>query len=90
MMFFSLIIKTFIMKQDSQTVVVVSNKKSVGLAFLLAFLFGSLGLLYASVAGALILFVLGILLFFVLAFIGPMIVWIASMIWAVIAASNSR
>jgi len=40
---------------NQQTVVVVSDGKSVGVAFLLAFLFGPLGLLYASTTGAIVM-----------------------------------
>lgn len=68
--------------------VVVQSKKSVGLAVLLALLFGPLGLLYSSVAGALILFVIGFILFFLLPVVGAIIVWVLSMIWAVVAASR--
>jgi hypothetical protein len=35
------------------TIIIVGKQKSVGTAFLLAFLFGPLGLLYASVLGGL-------------------------------------
>jgi hypothetical protein len=71
--------------------ILVVGEKSVGLAFLLAFLFGPLGMLYATVAGALImicvslvaavlsLFLFGIPLFFT---------WIACIVWACIAAGN--
>ncbi len=72
-------------------IMVVAGEKSVGLAFLLAFLFGPLGMLYATVAGALIMicvslvaavlsvFLFGIPLFFT---------WIACIVWACIAAGN--
>ena len=78
------------------TVVNVSPAKSVGVAFLLTFLFGPLGMLYSTVTGALIMILVaifgGMLVGFVtlgfgwLAF-GPM-VWIASIIWGCVAASN--
>jgi len=64
--------------------------KSVGVALVLTFLFGPLGLLYASVGGGVALIVLaaaGVVptLGFVLIF-----VWPASMMWAAIAASNKH
>lgn len=74
--------------QNQQKVVYVSRPKSVGLAFFLAFLFGPLGLLYASPMGSIILFILSIISFFVLPLIGAIIIWIASMIWAVVTAQQ--
>lgn len=67
-------------------VVVIGGQKSAGVAFLLAFLFGPLGLLYASVTGGLIMLVLSFIsiIFFPLA----ILCWIICMIWAVIAVNN--
>ncbi len=73
-----------------QTVVVMGKQKSVGVAFLLAFLFGPLGLLYASVAGGLIMLILGVIIGIFTLGIGLVIVWIASIIWAVVAANNAN
>ena len=77
------------MEQQTQTRVVYVSKKSTGVAFLLTFLFGPLGLLYVSPVGGIILFIVGVLSFFVLPIIGGIIIWIISIIWAVTAASNS-
>lgn len=72
-------------------VVVVTAPKSVGLAFLLTFLFGPLGMLYSTVTGALIM--LGIS--FVAAFVSlvtfgiPLFFcWVASIVWGCVAASS--
>jgi len=80
------------------TVVVLAPPKSVGVAFLLTFFFGPLGMLYSTVSGALIMlgvmlvggffvavvtFGLGLLLFWPL-------VWAASIIWACVAAGNQQ
>ncbi|MBV9960954.1 MAG: hypothetical protein JO072_01790 [Parafilimonas sp.] len=73
---------------SSPTVIIVQKQKSVGTAFLLAFLFGPLGLLYASVAGGLIMFVISLTLFFLLPLIGPILCWIGCIIWAVVSAQN--
>jgi energy-coupling factor transporter transmembrane protein EcfT len=76
--------------------VTVQNPKNAALAFVLAFLFGPLGLLYASVTGGIILILVSIALIpasfltFGLASIGFPLVWIASMVWAVIAASGKE
>lgn len=75
----------------SQTnVIIVGKAKSVGVAFLLAFLFGPLGLLYASVIGGIIMFIVGIILFIVLPVVGGILAWVASIIWAVVAANNAN
>lgn len=75
----------------SQTnIVIVGKAKSTGTAFILAFLFGPLGLLYATVPGGLIMIVLALILFFVLPLVGPIITWIVSIIWAVAAANAAN
>lgn len=77
--------------QSTQTnIVIVGKAKSVGTAFLLAFLFGPLGLLYASGIGGLVMIILSIILFVALPIIGPILCWIVSMVWAVVAAKNAN
>ena len=76
--------------QYQQTVVVVTKQKSVGTAFLLAFLFGPLGLLYASVTGGIVMFILGILIALITFGFGIIFVWIGCIIWAVVAAGNAN
>lgn len=65
--------------------------KSVGVAFLLAFLFGPLGLLYASTAGGLIMLVVSFFAFF-LSFVTfgltGLLSWITCIIWACVAANS--
>jgi hypothetical protein len=73
-----------------QTVVVTGNQKSVGVAFLLAFFFGPLGLLYVSVTGGILLFIIGIFVGVVTLGYGLIFIWIISIVWAIIAASNSQ
>jgi hypothetical protein len=76
--------------QIQQTVIVVGKQKSVGVAFLLSFLFGPLGLLYASVTGGIIMFILGIIIGIITLGFGLILVWIGSIIWAVVAAGNAN
>lgn len=75
---------------QQQTVIVVGsgNQKSVGLAFLLAFLFGPLGLLYASVTGGIVMFILTGIIGIITLGIGFVLGWIGSIIWAVVAVNN--
>jgi len=76
--------------QYQQTVVIVGKQKSVGVAFLLTFLFGPLGLLYASVVGGIVMFILGILIAIVTFGFGLVFVWIGCIIWAIIAVNNAN
>lgn len=75
---------------QSTTVIVVGKNKSVGVAFLLAFLFGPLGLLYASILGGIVMFLGGIILFFLIPIVGGILAWIGCIIWAVIAANQEN
>ncbi len=70
--------------------------KSVGVAFLLTFFFGPLGMLYSTVSGALIMIAVGLLGGFIVGvmtfglawfFWGPA-VWLTSIIWGCVAADN--
>lgn len=73
--------------QVNQITMAAQPQKSVGVAFLLAFLFGPFGLFYATVVGGIVMtvltFTLGILFFpFLFLF------WPIEMIWACVAAAN--
>jgi hypothetical protein len=74
---------------QNQTVI-VGKVKSVGTAFLLAFLFGPLGLLYATVPGGILMFFAGLVLFFILPIVGAFVAWIVCIIWAVVAANHAN
>lgn len=76
--------------QYPQTVVIVGKQKSVGVAFILAFFFGPLGLLYASITGGVVMFILGVIISIVTLGIGLILVWITCIIWAVVAANNAN
>lgn len=71
-------------------VVVVGKSKSVGTAFLLAFFFGPLGLLYASMLGGIVMFIATLILFFLLPVVGAILAWIGCVIWAVVAANRAN
>ncbi|MGE7217303.1 hypothetical protein [Priestia koreensis] len=68
--------------------IIVSNTKSVGLSLILTFLFGSLGMLYSTILGAVLMIivegVLGFLTFGAALFITHPI----CMIWGAVAAHN--
>jgi hypothetical protein len=71
---------------ETKTVILVS-KKSMGVAFILTFLFGPLGLLYSSVIGGIIMIVLTLILG-ITTIIGVIPCWIICIIWGLVAASN--
>lgn len=64
------------------------KKKSMAVALILTFLFGPLGLLYATVPGALILLVLTLVIGFFTLGIGFIVGWLASMIWAAVSVNS--
>jgi len=71
-----------------QQVLVVSTAKSVGVSILLTVLFGPLGMLYSTIAGAVIMAILSVIIaVFTLGF-GLFITWPVSIIWGAIAASS--
>lgn len=82
------------MEQNSsapvQKIVVVGAQKSTGVAILLAFFFGPLGLLYATTSGAIIMFLVNLVLFFILPVVGMVIGWIACIIWAAVAVGQTN
>lgn len=72
-----------------QNVVIMGKAKSVGVAFVLAFFFGPLGLLYASVVGGIVMIIVN--LFFVLIFFpGLILTQIVCIIWACVAADQAN
>jgi hypothetical protein len=73
-----------------QNVIVVGKAKSVGTAFILAFFFGPLGLLYASVTGGIVMFILTIPICIFTAFIGIFFIYPICVIWAIIAANHAN
>ncbi|MGV9670777.1 hypothetical protein ACWDPV_09280 [Gordonia sp. NPDC003504] len=74
-----------------QPVVVVGSEKSVGLAFVLAFFFGPLGMFYSTVTGALVMLgvsVVGLFLSFFLLGVPSFLIWIGCIVWSCNAASE--
>ena len=71
--------------------VTVLAPKSVGLAFALAFFFGPLGLLYATVTGGLVMLAVNFVAFFFSFFllgIPSLFAWIGCIVWACVAADG--
>ena len=74
---------------NSKQVIVVQGK-SAGVAFLLTFFFGPLGMLYSTVSGALIMFFVSILIGIATLGMGLILTQIICIIWAVGAVDSSN
>lgn len=72
------------------TIIVAKTEKSVVAAFLLTFLFGPLGLLYATVGGGISMIIVALILGAVTLGLGALITWPVAMIWGVVAALASK
>ncbi|OYN95126.1 hypothetical protein CGZ96_15950 [Enemella evansiae] len=75
----------------ASTVVVHNNgapPKSVGVAILLAFFFGPIGMLYSTVLGAVVMFVINLILLFLTAGLGLFLSIPAGVVWAAVAAQQ--
>lgn len=72
------------------TVTVVAEQKSAALAFVLALLFGPLGLLYATVNGGLIMLVINVLFFIPTAGLIVFLTTPIEAVWAVMAVNESN
>lgn len=75
---------------DNQTIIVIKNRKSVGLAILLTILFGPLGMLYSTILGAIIMTIVSIVIGFLTVGIGLFFIWPICIIWGALAASKTN
>lgn len=71
----------------ARTLVVVPTK-SVGIAIMLTLFFGPLGMLYSTIAGAIVMFVATFLALLFTAGLGLFVTWPVGIIWAAVAASS--
>ncbi len=78
------------MSDENNTVrpVVVTTTKSVGISIILTVLFGSLGMFYSTVWGAVIMTILSIIVGIATVGIGLLVTWPISIIWGAMAASS--
>jgi hypothetical protein len=70
--------------------VIVTSPKSIGLALVLTFFFGPLGMLYSTTTGGIVMFIVTIVVGIFTVGIGLFVTWPICMIWAAVAASNSN
>lgn len=76
--------------QSTTTIIVAKPQKSVIATFFLTFIFGPLGLLYASIGGGIFLIVCAIILVPLTAGVAAFTLWPISIVWGVIAAILSK
>jgi hypothetical protein len=67
---------------DPPRPVVVNARKNVGVAMILAILFGPFGLLYATVSGGVVMLVLSLIVVVPTYGVGLFFTWIIGIIWA--------
>ncbi|MEM7367057.1 MAG: hypothetical protein AAF587_00580 [Bacteroidota bacterium] len=77
-------------KQSSPQTIIVKKEKSIGISLLLTFLFGPLGMLYSTVIGAVVMFVITIPVAIFTAGLGLILTWPTCMIWGAIAVNNQN
>jgi hypothetical protein len=74
--------------EQARQVVVVTPTKSAGVAILLTALFGPLGMFYSTIAGAIVMIVISLIVaLFTLGF-GLILTWPICIVWAAMAASS--
>ena len=74
--------------EQTRQVVVVTPTKSAGVAILLTVLFGPLGMFYSTIAGAIVMIVVSLLVGVVTLGIGLLLTWPVCIVWAAMAASS--
>jgi hypothetical protein len=70
------------------TVVLALSQKNTGLSVLLTILFGSLGLLYSSIVGGIIMFIVETVLFIPTLGLAAIVTHPICVIWGIIAVKN--
>jgi hypothetical protein len=73
---------------SQNTTVVVQSTKSVGVSLILTFLFGSLGMLYSTVIGAIIMIVIELIIGVLTFGLGLIFTHAICMVWGAIAANQ--
>ena len=74
--------------ENQKQIVIVKTEKSMGVTILLTILFGPLGMLYATVTGAIVMIVVSVLVALVTLGFGLLITWPVCIIWAAVVTNN--
>jgi hypothetical protein len=73
---------------NQTTRVIAIPTKSVGVSLILTFLFGSLGMLYSTIIGAIIMLIIEVIVGILTLGIGLLVIHPICMIWGAIAVNN--
>lgn len=73
-----------------KTTVIYIERKSIGLALLLAIVFGPLGMLYTTVTGAIIMLVVTSVFAVLTAGLSLLVTWPVCVVWSCLAAWRSK
>ena len=76
------------MANQQPETVVVTPTKSMGISIILTILFGPLGMLYSTIWGGVIMFVISAIVGFLTVGLGLIITWPICVIWAAVATSS--
>ena len=76
------------MEKPQPQIIIAQAPKNMGVALILTFLFGPLGLFYSTVKGGIIMVVLALLIGIFTLGLGLPLVWIPCVIWAYIATNK--
>lgn len=76
------------MSNPQGNVTVVTPTKSMGIGILVTVLFGPLGMLYATIPGAIVMIIVSAIVGFLTVGIGLLVTWPICVIWTAIAISN--
>lgn len=71
-------------------VIIVKSQKSIGFAIILTLFLGPLGMLYSTVAGAIVMFFINLLMLFFTAGLGLFLTLPIGIVWAAISARNTH
>lgn len=74
-------------EKSEPQVVIAAPTKSMGISIILTILFGPLGMLYSTIIGGIVMFVLMAIIGFVTAGIGLIVLWPICIIWAAVATN---
>lgn len=78
------------MEENKKQVIIVKNQKSVGLAVILAFFFGPLGMLYSTVKGAIVMFIITAIATFVTFGVGLFITVPIGVVWSYLSVKKQN
>jgi len=75
-------------EQQKPQVVIAAPTKSMGVSIILTILFGPLGMLYSTILGGVIMGVLFLIIGFLTAGLGLIVLWPICIVWAAVATNS--